>query len=218
MPDDSLQSRLTPKKTEILENIKGVFAAKGFDGASMQDLARAADMSAGNFYRYFPSKNAIIEAIVESKLAELEASFAEVMRSPNPAEAFREGLRQRLQSHHGEEEDAIWAEIEAASTRRPEVAEIAIRMQDTVLGYFTRAFAYMAGISLEEAERRFAAHASMIILLVKVKAATAGASCAIGRVVSDRSQFDALVFRVVDLVLSEITEAKASTTADSGVK
>ena len=39
----------------ILEGAKRAFAEKGFDGASMQDIARAAGMRAGNFYRYFPS-------------------------------------------------------------------------------------------------------------------------------------------------------------------
>ena len=45
---------------EILASIRQAFAEKGFDGASMQDLARAAGMSVGNFYRYFPSKAAIV--------------------------------------------------------------------------------------------------------------------------------------------------------------
>lgn len=43
------------KVAEILSRLRDTFAEKGFDGASMQDLARAAGMSVGNFYRYFPS-------------------------------------------------------------------------------------------------------------------------------------------------------------------
>ena len=42
------------RSTGILEAARRAFAEKGFDGASMQDIARAAGMSAGNFYRYFP--------------------------------------------------------------------------------------------------------------------------------------------------------------------
>ena len=41
------------RQTDILEAVHGTFVEKGFDGASMQDLARAAGMSVGNFYRYF---------------------------------------------------------------------------------------------------------------------------------------------------------------------
>ena len=50
------------RSTEILASVRQTFVEKGFDGASMQDLARAAGMSVGNFYRYFPSKAAIIQA------------------------------------------------------------------------------------------------------------------------------------------------------------
>ena len=52
------------RSAEILASVRSAFAAKGFDGASMQDLARAAGMSVGNFYRYFPSKAAIVEDLV----------------------------------------------------------------------------------------------------------------------------------------------------------
>lgn len=40
----------------------------------MQDLARAAGMSVGNFYRYFPSKAAIVQAMCGYDLAEIGAS------------------------------------------------------------------------------------------------------------------------------------------------
>ena len=33
------------RSADLLSRVKGVFAAKGFDGASMQDLARAAGIS-----------------------------------------------------------------------------------------------------------------------------------------------------------------------------
>ena len=65
MADDQTLSNAPPRprEYEILDNIRHTFAEKGFDGASMQDLARAAGMSVGNFYRYFPSKAAMVEAI-----------------------------------------------------------------------------------------------------------------------------------------------------------
>ena len=42
------------RSVEILALVRQAFVEKGFDGASMQDLARSAGMSVGNFYRYFP--------------------------------------------------------------------------------------------------------------------------------------------------------------------
>ena len=46
--------RAEQRTLDILALVRVAFAEKGFDGASMQDLARAAGMSVGNFYRYFP--------------------------------------------------------------------------------------------------------------------------------------------------------------------
>lgn len=40
-----------------------VFAERGFTGATMQEIAREAGLSAGAIYRYFPSKEALIEAL-----------------------------------------------------------------------------------------------------------------------------------------------------------
>ena len=57
------------KVAEILSRLRDTFAEKGFDGASMQDLARAAGMSVGNFYRYFPSKSDIIAQMIELRLS-----------------------------------------------------------------------------------------------------------------------------------------------------
>ena len=48
---------------EILALVRKAFVEKGFDGASMQDLARSVGMSVGNFYRYFPSKAAIVQSL-----------------------------------------------------------------------------------------------------------------------------------------------------------
>ena len=47
----------------VLEAAKTCFVRSGFQGASMQEICAQADMSPGALYRYFPSKEAIIEAI-----------------------------------------------------------------------------------------------------------------------------------------------------------
>ena len=84
------------REAEILDSIRTIFVTKGFDGASMQDLARAAGMSVGNFYRYFPSKAAMVQAIVRRDLAEVEQKFAMILEAPDPYEALRSGLHQHI--------------------------------------------------------------------------------------------------------------------------
>ena len=75
---------LDQKIADILVRVRSAFIEKGFDGASMQDLARAAGMSVGNFYRYFPSKSAIVEQLIAYDLDEMQAEFAQVIKSDHP--------------------------------------------------------------------------------------------------------------------------------------
>lgn len=49
----------------ILDAAKACFVRRGFQGASMHEICAEVGMSPGALYRYFPSKESIIEAIVE---------------------------------------------------------------------------------------------------------------------------------------------------------
>lgn len=202
--------RIDTRTAEILDRIKGVFAAKGFDGASMQDLARAAEMSAGNFYRYFPSKDAIIGAMVRRDLDRVAEEFARVISAASPRAALVEVIRNRLATT-GEEEGALWAEIEAAATRRPEIAEMHERMEAEIIRYLGRVFALIAGIAPDAAAERFAAQSQLILLMVK---GTAVQSCGAGRcaVMRPSAELHALVLRIVDQILAEAAPGQAGHT------
>ena len=54
----------TDPRQRILEAAMLCFSENGFHSASMQQICAAANMSPGGVYRYFASKDAIIEAIV----------------------------------------------------------------------------------------------------------------------------------------------------------
>ena len=94
---------------EILGRIRTAFAEKGFDGASMQDLARAAGMSVGNFYRYFPSKAAIVVAMVSRDMAEVAENFAAVLKDADPLVALRRKLEERISLEACAEDGPLWA-------------------------------------------------------------------------------------------------------------
>ncbi|WP_246329569.1 TetR/AcrR family transcriptional regulator [Chthonobacter rhizosphaerae] len=55
------------RRNQILEAARVCFARSGFHGASMGQICAEARMSPGALYRYFPSKDAIIEAIAEDE-------------------------------------------------------------------------------------------------------------------------------------------------------
>jgi AcrR family transcriptional regulator len=151
---------------EILDSVKAVFAQKGFDGASMQDLARAAGMSAGNFYRYFPSKGAIVESLVQRDLGNVGTIFSRILASSDPRAAFIDVLRCEL-AEKGDCDGPLWAEIEAASLRKPEIAAISRRMEEEVERFLIRVFALLAQIPDAEAATRFATEARFFVILFK---------------------------------------------------
>lgn len=53
-------------KAKILRAAAKLFAARGYDATTMQDIVTAADSSVGNVYFYFGSKEALLRSLVES--------------------------------------------------------------------------------------------------------------------------------------------------------
>lgn len=53
------------KRKQIIEGAREVFMARGFDAASMADIAKAAGVSKGTLYVYFKDKDELFTAIVK---------------------------------------------------------------------------------------------------------------------------------------------------------
>jgi AcrR family transcriptional regulator len=198
-----------PRMGAILDQVRGVFAAKGFEKASMQDLARAASMSAGNFYRYFPSKDAIIEALVERDLAVLQAEFEALMRTTDPLSALRAALDDRIEDNDCDD-GAIWSEIIAAANRRADVGDMVGRVEATLIGYLVTVFGRIAGIGAAAARQRFQPHATLIFMLIQgIKMRRKKDASA------EFAQLRALARRTIDGLLADISSAAAPAAARS---
>ena len=187
---------------EILASIRQAFAEKGFDGASMQDLARAAGMSVGNFYRYFPSKMAIVQAMCGYDLAEIQGEFAEIEKAEEPMAA----LRARILAHFDEEQlkdGQLWAEITAAAIRKPEIGEAARQMEETIVTLLTTIFARVTGRPEAEARARYEGQCLMLVMLVKAMAMRTAQCGPAG------PALEAQVHAVIDRILADISTDKA---------
>jgi AcrR family transcriptional regulator len=66
---------LAARRQQILDAARVCFAHNGFHQTSMQDVIRAANLSVGAVYRYFPSKNDLITALAEEIIDELSTLF-----------------------------------------------------------------------------------------------------------------------------------------------
>lgn len=70
----------TPGKREtILGSAKRLFATKGFENTSMQALAAEASVPVGSVYTYFPSKQALLAAIIDEGWAEFSGTLEQGM-------------------------------------------------------------------------------------------------------------------------------------------
>jgi AcrR family transcriptional regulator len=186
------------RSVEILASVRQAFVEKGFDGASMQDLARAAGMSVGNFYRYFPSKSAIVHALIEYDLADIHNVFQAILAAPRPMLALREGLRHRIDGTVHDHDPDLWSEIEAVARRSPEIGAAAQRMEQGVAGLLTAVFAAETGLTQDEATRRFSASAAFLVMLFK------SASCLSCNRGSDQSELKAMIIRTIDQTLDDV--------------
>lgn len=185
----------------ILAAAKRAFSEKGFDGASMQDLARAAGMSAGNFYRYFPSKDAIVQAMVERDLADFRADFEQILNAADPLEAAFSAFQHRMIEVNCQD-GPLWSEIDAAAARRPEIAQIVGAMEDEVCRFLCEIFARISNRPAAEASDAFQAKAVFLMMLFKgAVARLSGRGCPM--TAGARDALRSLVFSTAKQTLSQ---------------
>src|SRR5215475_6560517 len=91
-PDDT--------KARIMEAAEALFRQIGYAKTTVADIAGELDMSPANVYRFFPSKNAIVEAICRRMLGELDDKAWAIARSRGNATARLERLVLEILAYH----------------------------------------------------------------------------------------------------------------------
>jgi AcrR family transcriptional regulator len=76
----------------LLEAAKAAFAEVGPE-ASLEEIARRADVGIGTLYRHFPTRNAIVEAVYRREVQQLADAAPRLSESLPPAEALRAWMR-----------------------------------------------------------------------------------------------------------------------------
>ena len=93
-PDDT--------RARIMETAEALFRRLGFAKTAVADIAAELKMSPANVYRFFASKNAIVEAICRRCLSEVEEKAWAVARSKGPAPQRMERLFLEILAYHKE--------------------------------------------------------------------------------------------------------------------
>jgi len=73
------QARSRERVDQLLDAAEALVTAHGFDGLKMRELARSAGLPIASIYHYFPSNVAVLRALAEKHLAELQVVIAASM-------------------------------------------------------------------------------------------------------------------------------------------
>jgi AcrR family transcriptional regulator len=79
-------------RERVLEAARACFAQHGLD-AQVDDIARAAKVGVGTVYRHFPTKEALIEALMVDSFQMIAAQATVALEIEDPWEAFASVLR-----------------------------------------------------------------------------------------------------------------------------
>ncbi len=104
MPPVAHRTKETADETRerIARVAEEMFRRMGFAKTAVADIAAELGMSPANVYRFFPSKNAIVEAICSRILLEMEDEIRAILGQPQPARARIFALFQAILVHHRE--------------------------------------------------------------------------------------------------------------------
>ena len=69
-------------RTRLLAAAVHLFARQGYSATSIRALASEADVAVGLLYHYFPSKQAVLAALISDAMADVQVTFEAARREP----------------------------------------------------------------------------------------------------------------------------------------
>ena len=118
---------------QILDAAETCFRLNGFHSTSMASIAAAARMSVGHIYRYFPSKDDIITAILERDVLAAMADFDAVEEADEGVfPAFFAHWRAKIERMGERGRSILWLEIMAEGARNPVAARLIVDARRSV--------------------------------------------------------------------------------------
>lgn len=133
-PDDGRLARGRRSRARIREAARALFRERGFDGATLREIARRAGMGASSIYRHVRTK----EELLVLELAELqEEAWTRFRKGDDRDAATRDRIRRFFEIQHALlASDADLTRIALRATTYPEapVARRALALQDRTIG------------------------------------------------------------------------------------
>lgn len=114
------------RREEIFRAAHKCFVSRGFHATSMTDIAREFGMSVGHVYNYFPSKQAIIEGLIEQGIEEFYVNSSELLSCSIEGnfEKAREAIKRSLSPNHNPNQIRLTLELLVEATHDPKLSKI----------------------------------------------------------------------------------------------
>lgn len=114
------------KMRHIVDAAIRCFAVKGFHSTSTAEICREANMSPGNVFHYFPTKNAIIEAIALEDAGVFDDMFCRYEKLEDSIQAIIGLMLEIIELYNHTEYARISIEIFAEASRNATIHQIFI--------------------------------------------------------------------------------------------
>ncbi len=127
------EHKIAEKKAEILTAAQNCFVRKGFHNTTINDICRESGMSAGNIYRYFESKELIIEAFAMEELQWMTTAIKDVPSSSDMLQAIVDTAFWTASTLMRESRPELHAELFAEAGRNPRINAIYTRFNGRLI-------------------------------------------------------------------------------------
>lgn len=134
-----LPEYLEQRRQQILDAAAACFARKGFHHSTMQDICEEAELSPGAVYRYFPSKEDIIEAMCARGRDENAEAVRGAMARGDTTSVFRDLIDiffLNMNSFHADEICALNIELISEATRNEFIREYLTKNNNEICAQF----------------------------------------------------------------------------------
>jgi AcrR family transcriptional regulator len=101
MPESAsrLERKRIRNRDALVVAARRLFSRDGFEATTIADIAEAADLGFGTFYRYFPDKEAVLEAVLDDGWSQIHAALFTVEPEGTPASVALVRLSERFVHH-----------------------------------------------------------------------------------------------------------------------
>ncbi|GLQ16414.1 TetR/AcrR family transcriptional regulator [Maritalea porphyrae] len=118
------------RKSQILAAARKCFIANGIHTTSMQEICKTSKISPGALYRYYPSKQAIIEAIAAHEHQQNQELIEFLRDAKDPVVGLQQALPDTLDTLLNKDFARLMIEISTEASRNKDVHRVFSEVED----------------------------------------------------------------------------------------